>query len=131
MTTSRAPFPRRLTAIDDLTRPDHFHLGAGDECYFFGEYVSGRGYQYSPTNQLLMNLKKAPDRRGLPEWRYKEDAIRQVAAAFRYALGDSLDRLTFVPVPPSKARDDPLYDDRLTRVILRASSATGRRGRGI
>lgn len=117
MPISRAPFPRRLTAIDDLTRRDHFHLRAEDECFFFGEYVSGRGYQYSPTNQLLMNLKKAPDRRGLPEWHYKEEAIQQVATAFRLALGDALDRVTFVPVPPSKARDDPLYDDRLTRML--------------
>lgn len=25
--------------------------------------------------------------------------------------------MTFVPVPPSKARDDPLYDDRVTRML--------------
>src|SRR5262249_21148973 len=24
---------------------------------------------------------------------------------------------TFVPIPPSKSRDDPLYDDRISRVI--------------
>ena len=32
------------------------------------------------------------------------------------ADGD-LDQLTFVPVPPSRARGDPLYDDRLVRML--------------
>jgi len=58
------------------------------------------------------------DRRGLPEWPYKERAILQVAGAFRSALQDAaLDLWTFVPVPPSKAKNDPLYDDRLTRML--------------
>ena len=118
MAISNVPFPRRLTAIDDLTRVDHFYLREEDDCYFFGEYVSGRGYQYSQTNSLIINLKKPVDRRSLPEWHYKEDAIRQVASAFRNVLRVSaLDRLTFVPIPPSKAKEDPLYDDRLTRVL--------------
>ena len=65
-----------------------------------------------------MNFKKTVDRRRLPEWRYKERALRQVAEAFRIALrSDALDRLTFVPVPPSKAKEDPLYDDRMTRML--------------
>ena len=118
MATSNAHFPRLLTAIDDLTRPDHFYLREEDECYFFGEYVAHRGYQYGPTNNLIINLKKPVDRRGLSEWHYKEDAIRQVAGAFRNAFRpDALDRLTFVPIPPSKAKGDPLYDDRLTRML--------------
>ena len=118
MTTSTAPFPRLLTAIDDLTRPDHSYLREEDQCYFFGEYVSGRGYQYSPTNSLILNLKKPLDRRGLPEWHYKESAIRCVSEAFRNAFRpDALDQLTFVPIPPSKAKEDPLYDDRLTRML--------------
>ena len=118
MTTSDAPFPRRLTAIDHLTRQDHVRLRADDECYFFGEYVSGRGYEYSPTNSLIMNFKKPTDRRGLPEWRYKEEAISRIARAFRDALlPEVLNRLTFVPIPPSKAKGHPLYDDRITRLL--------------
>ena len=118
MATSNAPFPRILTAIDDLTRPDHFYLRVEDQCHFFGEYVSRHGYQYSPTNNLILNFKKPLDRRPLPEWHYKENAILQVASAFRNALlPHALDRLTFVPIPPSKAKDHPLYDDRLTRML--------------
>jgi len=116
--TSGATFPDRLTRVDDLTRPDHAYLTADDVCYFIGEYTARRGYAYSPTNHLIFNFKKPVDRRGRPEWRYKKQAIRAAARAFRHALHpEALDRLTFVPIPPSKARGDPLYDDRLTRML--------------
>ena len=66
------------------------------------------------------------DRREKPEWRYKEQAIQRVASAFRRALGtDPLSSLVFVPIPPSKTRNDPLYDDRVTR-MLRADAVHAR-----
>lgn len=89
-----------------------------DQCYFLREYTSGRGYAHSETNRLIHNLKKPPDRRGRPEWRYKELAIQQVAREFRDNLDLArLQRVTLVPMPPSKARGDPLYDDRMLRVL--------------
>ena len=115
--TSGGTFPQRLTKIDDLIRRDHSYLTEDDDCYFIGEYTARRGYAYSATNSLILNFKKTMDRRELPEWRYKEQAIRTAAAAFRRALAGALDRLTFVPVPPSKAKGDPLHDDRLTRML--------------
>ena len=116
--TSDGTFPQRLTKVDDLTRPDHWYLTADDACYFIGEYTAYRGYAHSDTNHLIFNFKKMMDRRGRPEWRYKEQAIRTAAAAFRRTLNpEALDRLTFVPIPPSKAKGDPLYDDRLTRML--------------
>ena len=72
---------------------------------------------FSPTNSLILNFKKPPDRRGKPEWQHKERAIQRAATAFRGALGAAPLRMTFVPVPPSKARDDRLYDDRVTRML--------------
>lgn len=57
------------------------------------------------------------DRRGRSEWRYKEQAVRQAADAFRAALDQKEDHLTLVPVPPSKAKEDPLHDSRLTRML--------------
>lgn len=110
-------FPRRLTKVDSLTRPDHSYLSEGDHCYFLGEYTARKGYAYSATNNLVQNLKKTVDRRGKPEWRYKRRAIQEVAAALRAALGETIAGLTFVPIPPSKAKDDPLYDDRITRML--------------
>ncbi len=115
---SNSTFPQRFTEVDDLTRQDHYYLTGDDACYFIGEYTARKSYAYSATNQLILNFKKPMDRQGRPEWRYKGHAIRQAADAFRAALGsDALDRLTFVPVPPSKAKDDSLYDDRLTRML--------------
>ena len=108
-----------LTKIDELNLPDHYRLDLTDECYFIGEYTAGRGYLYSSTNQLILNLKKTIDRRGLPEWAYKERDIRRAAATLRASLNpEFLARATFVPVPPSHIVGDPLYDDRMTQVVL-------------
>lgn len=114
---SGGSFPPRLTEIDDLTRPDHSYLGE-DTCYFIGEYTARRGYAFSETNHVIINFKKGIDRRSRPEWRYKEQALQKAARAFRTALNSEwLDAATLVPVPPSKAKDHPLYDDRMGRML--------------
>jgi hypothetical protein len=107
-----------FVAIDDLLRPLYPHLTAADHCYFLREYTAGRGYAGSETNHLILNLKKPSDRRGKPEWRYKERAIEQVAREFRDSVNlSALRRVTLVPMPPSKAKSDPLYDDRMLQVL--------------
>ena len=116
--TSGTPFPHNLTEIDQLTRPDHYYLDPEDVCYFLGEYTARQGFAYSDTNDLILNLKKTPDRRGRPEWRHKERAIVVAAKALKNALMKSwLRSATFVPIPPSKAKHDPMYDDRMSRLI--------------
>ena len=118
MMTSASAFPRQLTKIDDLTRPDHSYLAAADVCYFLGEYTARKGYAFSDTNHLIFNLKKGMERQGRPEWPYKGRAIQTVAEALRAALNDRTRQTTaFVPVPPSKAKGDPLYDDRVVQVL--------------
>ena len=117
--TSGETFPQRLTQIDELMLPDHVYLDDEDTCYFLGEYTARQGYGYSATNSLVLNFKKPMDRRDRPaEWRYKGIAIQQVARAFSNALNPAfVDYATFVPVPPSKAKGDPAYDDRITRML--------------
>ena len=118
MATSGGSFPRNATAIDELTRADHYYLDANDQCAFIGEYTAHAGYQHSQTNQLIHNLKKGMEKRGTGEWYYKERAIEQAAAAFRAVLSEqALTAYTFVPIPSSKARGDPGYDDRMARVL--------------
>ena len=118
MATSGGSFRRRATAIDELTRGDHYYLEEEDHCAFVGEYTSGAGFGHSETNQLIFNLKKRVDRRGKPDWRYKDLAIQQAGRIFAAVLNErALDDYTFVPVPPSKARDDPEHDDRMVQVI--------------
>lgn len=107
-----------LTQIDELHLPDHWYLDAHDNCYFIGEYTAGKGYTYSSTNQFIYNLKKSVERRGTPEYKHKGAAIRQAARALNTSLNpEFIERATFVPVPPSYAPGDPLYDDRITQVI--------------
>jgi hypothetical protein len=116
--TSGSTFPQRLTKIDELARPDHYYLTPADDCYFLGEYTARKGFAFSATNQLILNFKKSMDKRGTAQWRYKDRAIGEAAAAFRAALtGEWLDIATLIPIPPSKAKTDPLYDDRLVRML--------------
>ncbi|MCI1680456.1 MAG: hypothetical protein LKK36_09280 [Ewingella americana] len=106
----------RLTKIDELTRPDHYHLDESDNCYFFGEYTARKGFSHSDTNQLILNLKKGSDKKGSYEYRYKGRAIQQVANLITGTIGNLYD-YTFVPIPPSKCNDDPAYDDRMTAIL--------------
>ena len=107
-----------LTRIDDLTFPDHYRLDATDECYFVGEYTARAGYSHSATNDLIHNLKKGMERKDRPEWRYKIWAITTAASQLRTSLNpDYLRVATFVPVPPCRAKGDPLHDDRMMQVL--------------
>jgi hypothetical protein len=118
MMTSASTFPLRLTKIDDLTRPDHSYLTAADDCYFLGEYTARKGFAFSPTNNLILNFKKSAATRGTSQWRWKESAILRASEAFHAALNkEYLSLATLVPVPPSKAKSDPLHDDRMCRML--------------
>jgi hypothetical protein len=122
--TSGSTFPQRLTKIDALTLGDHSYLTGDDTCYFLGEYTARKGYAFSATNNLVLNFKKSLEKRGRPEWQYKDRAIFTAAAAMRGALNaEWLNMATLVPIPPSKAKGDPLHDDRLIR-MLRALRST-------
>ncbi|WNN63375.1 hypothetical protein [Enterobacter hormaechei] len=109
----------RLTQIDELIRGQHYYLEVGDLCYFFGEYTARQRAAFSETNQLIMNLKKGNERRGLQDYHYKGAAINRVAQMITSTIGNISD-YTFVPIPPSKCRTDEAYDDRMT-AILRAA----------
>jgi len=113
--------PIRLSKIDDLTRPDHTFIEAADECLYLGEYTARKGYQFSDTNNLIFNLKKPMDRRGQPGWNYKRRAVEKAGRQLREAL-DALNPkwlsiATLVPMPPSKVKSDPMYDDRLMQML--------------
>ena len=117
--TYKKDFPTRLTRVDTLMLPDHWHLTEKDVCYFLGEYTAKNGFIFSVTNDLISNLKKGVEKKGLLEWKYKERAILETATAFRDALPTpaGLKSVAFVPIPPSSAKDDPRYDDRLVRIL--------------
>jgi predicted amidophosphoribosyltransferase len=104
----------RLRQIDEQSRADHVRLAPDDACYFLYEYTSGQGYSFSATNSLISNLKK---KLGTTGYQYKLQAITHSARELANAINSEwLDGATLVPVPPSKARGDPAYDDRMTKV---------------
>lgn len=107
-----------LTEIDELLRRDHSHLTAEDECLFIREYTSGAGFAHSDTNDLISNFKKPVTKKGTPEWKYKEVAVKRIAAELGGVLNPAFVKAaTFVPMPPSKKRGDPDHDDRLVRML--------------
>lgn len=107
----------RLSQIDDASRPDHYHLTAEDDCYYFLEYTSGRDFLFSQANSIISNLKKKPSNRGRDDYKYKLQVMQQASNTFRGALNaDWLQQATLVPVPGSKALNHPDYDDRMDRI---------------
>lgn len=107
----------RLTQIDVSMLSDHYYLDANDSCHFMGEYTAREGYGYSETNQLIYNFKKKMDRKGRPEWVYKQRAINTVGSSLNNCLGMWASDITFVPIPPSKCKTDPMHDDRLIKAL--------------
>ena len=130
MTSRHTSFPTQFTQIDDSVRSEHFRLCKEHQCYFLGEYTSREGFDYSATNELIMNLKKEMDRKEMDEWQYKGKAIENLARSFSMAFSkfdpkEYLNIATLVPIPSSKARSNPLYDDRMTKVLKLISPESG------
>jgi predicted amidophosphoribosyltransferase len=93
-------------------------LEDADECYYLGEYTARKGYAYSPTNNLIINLKKDPKVRDTYQWPHKVKAIRIAAICLRVAFNPEwLQNATLVPIPPSKARGHESYDERMLQVL--------------
>ncbi|MAB50251.1 hypothetical protein [Marinobacter sp.] len=105
----------RLVEIDDKSRHQHYYLEPTDHCLYLGEYTARGGWGYSEVNQLIFNLKKGVDRKELSDYQFKEQAIESVANLIGKAI--NVGAVSFIPVPPSKMITDPLYDDRLVRIL--------------
>lgn len=121
--------PARITKITEIQIDDHHYLNNAHTCFFWGEYTPYKGATYSPTNQLIMNLKKKMDRRGKGDWHYKAEAIEKIASQFSSVWNwkelTSKYSLALVPMPSSKAKNDADYDDRMTQVLHRISALIG------
>jgi len=81
------------------------------------EYTSYAGYGYSTANDLIQNFKKPVSRKSLPEYRYKERAIIQIAQLLAATTGPIVKNSTLVPIPPSKTKTHPDYDDRMVQCL--------------
>jgi hypothetical protein len=116
--------PQRLLQIDETTVGEHFSLVASDFCYYIWEYTAGQRYDFSPTNQLIANLKIKPTQIAVNPRRdhHKQQAISHSAAALRSLIQRTWveQHGTFVPMPASKIPKHQDYDDRIYRLLQAA-----------
>jgi len=109
----------RLLQIDELQRSFHHFLTPEDDCFYFMEYTSNTDFRYSPSNDLISNFKKSPEHRDHPQWAHKSRAIWKVGNILAQTLlpAAGVPDVVIVPIPTSKRRDHPLYDDRMLQVL--------------
>lgn len=87
-----------------------------DQCFHIYEYTSGQNFAFSDTNNLISNLKKKPSS-SEAQLRYKRGAINRCAGDLAKALNPRwLESAILVPVPPSKARGHPDFDNRMEQI---------------
>jgi hypothetical protein len=115
------PIPQKLWKIDDSTVEDHFFLDGGDQCFYIWEYAARKGYEFSPSNNLIWNLKIKPSaiERSPLRYRHKLEAISHAGDALRTFVSREFveAHATFVPLPCSKMAGDPEHDERLVKVL--------------
>lgn len=108
----------KLQKIDEFSREKHKRLTSEDQCYYFGEYYSGKRYQHHDFNQLLFNFKKETSRKNKPDWRYKIEAIDEMAnIIYQCPAWEKIKHCLWIPIPPSKMIKDTEYDNRLLQVL--------------
>jgi predicted amidophosphoribosyltransferase len=107
-----------LTEIDARSLSRYRHLEAGDRCFYLRDYTPRRGFLHGETNALIWDLKRSPVWRGTALWRWKQRALARLARELARGLPAAwLARATLVPIPPSRVRGDPLYDDRMLAAL--------------
>jgi hypothetical protein len=110
-----------MLQIDETTVGDHFSLTTSDFCFYVWEYTAGQRYDFSPTNQLISNLKIKPAQIEANTRRnyYKQQAIDHSAAALRSLVQRTwIEQIgTFVPMPTSKVPGHQDFDDRIQRLL--------------
>ena len=102
-------------------RSQHHALSESDACWFYGDYISGEGYQAGRMNQLILNFKKKPTDSNKAGYEYKAKAISEIQSWFEKLIPKSqsgpINDVIFVPIPGSKAKADPDHDDRMLRIL--------------
>ena len=85
--------------------------------YYFGDYTAREGWAHSTTNKIITNIKKHPETKSTPQWKYKLKEIARIGGLIRRNLNpEAISSITFVPAPPSKPPSDPDYDDRMLQL---------------
>lgn len=118
----------RAQRLDQHVLAQHPHLQSDAICFHMREYTARAGYAHSETNDLISNFKKSVTKTGSAEYKWKTWAIDKIAQELAGGMGSdwfNAQKVTWVPMPPSKAKSDPEYDDRLWQVLNNANQLTG------
>ena len=118
----------RLTP-DECSR--YSSLFSNDICFAYGEYypkdLYGRMQYEKGLTSFISNIKKPICKKGETSYKYKEKCIQKMANLlardFRTSLIPELHgkKFIFLPIPPSREKADPGYDDRLLQILSLAS----------
>jgi hypothetical protein len=112
------PIPDRLQQIDQLIVGDHYYIALDDECYFCWEYVVKGGYVQYAVNDFIHNFEIPSDCPDPWRLRHKTKAVGFAAKALQSLIPADLKQTsTFVPIPPSKIKEDPAHDERLSLAL--------------
>lgn len=113
-----------MLQIDETTVGEHFDLAAPDLCYYIWEYTARQRYDFSPTNQLISNLKIKPSVIVAKPGRnyYKQQAIDHSASALRTLISQEwIEQVgTLVPLPGSKTPGHADHDGRIDKLLRTA-----------
>jgi len=118
-----APSPGMLTWLDPPSRADHLLLGEQDRCAYLAQYPAGAAWRENSLARLVWDFKCAPSlARSDARWQQrKQQAIDRMADWLRVAVTrEQAEHCTWVPIPPSKQRGDPDFDERLESTLYRA-----------
>lgn len=110
----------KFITLEDVDKNNHSFLEKKDEILYLGEYHSGLGCEGAGCNSLIFNLKKTPDKINTVEWDYKQAAITTIAALITKLMeknGTEVAKIYWIPVPPSKIEEDPMFDDRVHEIL--------------
>jgi hypothetical protein len=107
----------RLQKIDEMVMPRHKYLVRTDSCYYLMDYPPYNKYGRTPNTCKIMDFKIKADRKGTPEWERKKNIITEIAKTFIKAYPFKDKDTVLVPMPPSKKKDDPDYDDRIVSFL--------------
>lgn len=116
-----------FTIIDEFAKQDHSFLNIDDSVYYMKEYYPGVGFS-GEGNSLILNLKKSMEARDSDQWHHKRKAILHVATLIAKEMDNSDEtkegKVYWIPVPPSKIKSDPLFDNRIYHILRCAVDMT-------
>lgn len=72
-----------------------------------------------PFILLFIIYKKKVNRKECDDWKYKQIAITKCTDALKrlFESSGNIGDFTLVPIPPSKIKSNPLYDDRISQIL--------------